>query len=211
MWFSARFCCGFVVVVVACPGHWPLGLGPPSHFRFGFACFLFLWLVARPFSVEVCGSVSGVPFSRALWRPWGRGDRLLLAGFCPVGRGGPSVFYRGVVPWLLPLALPGWGVARLLWSGCAALRLCDCLPLFLLLSHWGAGARSWLDRGFPPFQIVFYGGGLRVSPSASPGLVHALPGNQCGCWCCGWRLAVPRPHGSGGLCTRLAWWPVLSG
>ena len=61
----------------------------------------------------------------------------------------------------------------------------------------------------PPFFFLL-GGGLLVPPSVFPGLAHALARIQCGlllavAFC----LAVFRPHGSGGLCTRWARRPFL--
>ena len=186
----------------------------PLPLWFGLRLFLLFFLpVARHFSGGVCAGVPGVSFPQALRWSCARGGPLLSAGCRRVGQGGPPVFFRGVRGCRLWCCLAG-AVARLLWSGCAASRLCDCLlpppPFF------SAGAHSWLGGGSPPSVLFFFwGGGVCLFlPLPSPG------------WCTHWSAfgvayrvavgaaigwAVPRPNGSGGLCTRLAWWPVLSG
>ena len=147
VWFSALSCCGSVVVATACLGLGSLGLRPPSPFRLGFFLFTLLvsasvWPLARDFSDGVCAGLSGVSFPLALRRPCGCGWPLLLAGCLRAGRGGPPVFY----------CLAG-GVDCLLWCGCAASWLCDCLPRFP--SFPLAGGCAFVDGwGFP--RSVFF-------------------------------------------------------
>ena len=115
--------------------------------------------------------------------PLGRCSRLGVAGF---SQGGPPVFFRGPRGCRLWCCLGG-GFARLLWSGCAASRLCVCLlpaPFFFA----GGRALLVLGGGFPtfcavclfPFVCFFPGGCLPVPPATFPGLVHALVGIRCG-------------------------------
>ena len=115
------------------------------------------------------------------------------------------MFFRGA-PWVSPSVLPGWGVCPCilgLVQGFAALRLSLAPPLFF----------HCLCCLF--FSSFFFLGG---SACSSPCLLWA--GARTGgrsVWLTGLLLvlalgwAVPRPHGSGVLCTRLAWWPLLSG
>ena len=185
MWFSALSSHGFVGSAAAFPGLGYLGLCPPFPFRLG--CALVFSFPARHFSSGVC--------------PVGRCSRLPVTRVCRVvlrcSFGGPL--------WCHLLCCLSGGFARLLWSGCAALWLCVFLlppPLFLFV----------LFVCFPLF--------LSCGGSASSSPCHPWASARIGrhsVWLTGLLLvlalgwAVPRPHGSGGLCTRLAWWPVLSG
>ena len=191
----------------------PLVSVPPSLFvSVASVFFLLLLPVARHSSSAVCAGVSGVPFPPALsavvWSWWAAAFGSVWLGWAGwssgVLSGGPVGVAFGVA-WL-------GGVTCLLWSGCAALRLCDCLspPPFL----FPVGARSWLGGG--PLPSVFYFGGRFTCSSLCLPWAGARTGRHSvwltgGCWCCSWLQAVPRPHGSGGLCTSLAWRPVLSG
>ena len=133
----------------------------------------------------VCWRVRGVLSS---------GGPLLLVGCHRFWLGGPPVFLRGGCR--LRCRLAG-GFARLLWCG------------------WTA---SWLwayPVPPPPPRLFFWGGGSACSSLCLP-RAGARTGRHS-VWLTGLLLvlafcwALPRPHGSGGLCTRLARWPFLSG
>ena len=147
--------CGSSSLLAApCPGLGPLGLRPPFPFRLGCVC-CFLFAVARQSSGGVYAGVSGVSFSPALRRSCGPRGLLLLAGCRQVGQAGPPVFFWGG-PWVSPLRV-AWlaGVARRSCSGCAPLRLSDCLCPTLFFSP--VGARSWLGGGSPLHWFFFWG------------------------------------------------------
>ena len=82
-----------------------------------------------------------------------------LAPRCPIG--GPRVCRLW---WCLAGGRPP------LWSGCAALWLCDGPPIFLL-SRWPAGVCSWLNWASPVlcfFFFFFSGGGFACSSLCLP-------------------------------------------
>ena len=166
LWFS--------IVSRLCGVRRRLVLGPwlsvPFPFRLG--CVFFFCRRWRATSLVGCApACSGCPFPRPF------GGRVVVVGHCfwlGVARlgwvvlrcsfGGP----RGCRLWC---CLAG-GVARLLWSGCAAARWCDCLsppPCFFL--RW---ARVRGCTGVPPCPCVsFLLGGEGVS------LLLLLPSLGC--------------------------------
>ena len=206
-WFLALSCLGFVVPAVACPGLEPLGLRSPFPFRYGCVYVFFSrWPATSP--VGCAPAYLGCPLLR-----WAAALGCLSPGLAGrssgVLSGGPVGVAFGVA-WLGVLfASPGVG-AQLL--GCVSVSCPP--PLF-----FPAGARSWLGGGSPPSVLFvcsfFFGGGVCLF----------LPLPSLG-WCTNWSVfgvanrvavgaalgwAVPQPSGSGGLCTRLIWWPILSG
>ena len=101
-----------VVSSAACPGLGSLGLRPAFPFRLGCAHVFFF-----------CPSLLHLGVRRRVWGVPSSGGPLLSVGCRRVWQGGPSL-------------LPGWGFARLFWSGCVASRLWVCLlpppPFFRL-------------------------------------------------------------------------------
>ena len=169
----------------------------PLPYWFGLRPCLFFF-AARHFPSGVCASPSGVFFL-----PVGRCSWLGVVGF---GRSVPRCSFRRGRGCCLRCCL-AWGFARLLWCGCAALWLCLCLlfapPLYFVCPFCL----------FPPFF-------LSCGRSACSSLCLPWAGARTGrhsVWLTGLLLvlgigwAVPRPHGLGVLCTRLGWWPFLSG
>ena len=129
----------------------------------------------------VCPRVLGVPPP---------GGPLLPVWCCRFWLGGPPVLLRGV-----PSSVPsGWGV----WP-----------PLVVWV---GGFVAVGLSRAPPPF---FLGGGSACSSLCLP-WAGARTGRHS-VWSSGLLLvlafcqALPRPHGSGGLCTRWARCPFLPG
>ena len=205
--FSALSCRGFVLSAAACPRLGPLGLSPPFPFRLGcvYVFFFFRWpATSRVGRVPAC---PGCPFLR--WATvLGRVSPGSAGWSSGVLSGGP-VGVAFLVAWLggLPASC---GVGAGL-RGCVS---ASCPPPFICRR---AHVRGW--GGLPPFCAVcfflfFWRGVCLFLPLPSLG------------WCTHWSAfgvanrvavraalgwAVPWPPGSGGLCTRLAWWPILSG
>ena len=124
--------------------------------------FLSGWVAGSFFFFQpgVCLRFLGVPLF---------GGPLFLAWCCRFLLGGPPVPLWGSCLW----CLLGERFGRLLWC-------------------WQAGWWLWAVLSpLPPLRpLVFFsgGGGLRVPPSAFPGLAHALVRIQCGLLGCCWRL-----------------------
>ena len=185
-WLCGVLCCLSRSWVCWSPPPLPLSFGPRPCFS--FCPPLLQWGVCRRVRVVVS-------FGGALLMVWCR----------RVCQGGPPVFIRGA-PWVSPSVLPGWGVCPPLleWvRGFAAVCLSFAPPFFFRLCCL-----------FVSFFFLLVGG------SACSSLCLPWAGARTG-----WHLvcltglllvlvldwATPRPHGSGGLRTRLAWWPFLSG
>ena len=134
---------------------------------------------------------------------------FFLGGVCPrvlgvSSPGGPLPSAWCCRFWLGGPPSPLLGVPSSVPSGCRVGRLLWC---------WWALWWLWAVVAPPPL-IFFRGGSLPVPPSAFPGLAHALVHILCGFPVCCWWLRfawLPRPHGSGGLCTRWARRPFLPG
>ena len=144
VWFSALWCCSFVVSVAGCPGLGSRGLSPPFPSRSGCA-FVFFFCPSLP-QRGVCWRVRSFLSSRG---------PLLSVGCRRLWLGGPPVFHRGG-PWV-PSSVPsGWGVCPPHWvwvAGFLAVGLsrappplsfgvgvCLFLPLPSLVwcTHWSA-------------------------------------------------------------------------
>ena len=175
-----------------------------------FLRFLFLFLLGVP----VPGLLVPVPPS-PFYSSWAAGSFFLFPGVClhvsvslfPVGR--CSWLCVAGFGWVVPLCLFGGPVFGAFWGGGFG-RLWWC---------WRAVWWLWALFAPPPpspsvFFFVLGGGaacsslclpwaGARTGPHSvlSSGLLLAVA------FC----LAVFRPHGSGGLCTRWAWRPFLPG
>ena len=181
VWFWALSCRGFVVSAAACPSVGSLGLCPPFPCRLGCAHFTF----ARHFSSGVCADVSRVSLP-----PVGLLSRLGVAGF---GRAVLRCSFGAPCGCRLWCCLAE-GFARLLWSGCAALRLCVCLlpPPFLSFSF------SRLCCLFvPPPPFFFWGGSCLLLPLPSLGwCTHCssfVVANQVAVGACGWPSCALAP------------------
>ena len=192
-WFSALSCCDFVVSAAACPGLGSLGLRPPFPFRLGCAHFFYF---ARHFSSGVCAGVSGVSSPLV-----GRCSWLGVAG---LGRAVLRCSFGGPHGCRLKCCLDEV-FARLFWTGCAASRLCVCLlpppPFFylccLFVSLFFLWGESCLFLPLPPLGWCKHWSAFGVA-------------NRVAVGACAWLGRAPAPR-SGGSCTRLAWWQLLSG
>ena len=154
---------------------------PPSPlFRAGLLALFFFF-----FQRGVCLRVVGVPFP---------GGPLFLAWCCRFWLGGPPVPLWGSC--LRCLLVGGFG--RLLWCWRAV---------------WWLWAVLSPPPPSPPFFFFFFGGGSACSSLCRP-WAGARTGRHS-VWSSGsllavaFCLAVSRPHGSGGLCTRWARRPFL--
>ena len=211
--FSALSCCGSVVVAVL----GPLVSAPPSSFRLGFFCLFFCYvralvaggppLLRSGVRWRVRGVFSSGP-SVAVWLWWDTAFGWASSGWAVWS---PGVLSVGPVGVTFGLALLG---------GCPPLvELVRGFPVVRLsppLCSFPVGRMVCVHGmvGLPPFFVFFWGGGFLFLPLPSLG--------RCTHWSAfgvANRVAVgvvggrprPRPHGSGVVCTRLGWWPVLSG
>ena len=174
---------GFVVSFAGCPGLGSRGLSPPIPSLPGrvVCCVCVFFLFFPAWCVSACFEC---PFSR--WAAAFGLVLLVLAGWSP---GAP---FWGI----LSSPLSGWGVGP---------------PLVVLVGGVVAVGRSRP----PPLPVFFFGGGSACSSLCLP-WTGARTG-QHSVWFSGLLFvvafcqAMPRPHGSGGLCTCWARRPFLPG